>query len=97
MPSSSSRAAADGALNDDSPELSIKLTWLAVFRVSVTSVLLVFLGARRALAPPVRWTRPVAASTSAAIWPCATTARCRPVRSTKVAISEATYMLAMMA
>ena len=48
-------------------------------------------------APPVRYTRPVAAMTSAAICPCATDPRCLPVRKRKVATSDATYMLPMMA
>ncbi len=36
----------------DHRELRTKLTWLAAFRVSVTSLLLVFLAVRRTLAPP---------------------------------------------
>src|SRR5262249_33332925 len=36
----------------DTRELRTKLTWLAVFRVSVTSILLVFLALRRVLGPP---------------------------------------------
>lgn len=52
MPSSSPHTALVAPATDPS-ELRTKLTWLAAFRVSVTSLLLIFLAARRALAPPL--------------------------------------------
>jgi two-component system sensor histidine kinase PilS (NtrC family) len=48
VPSSSAEALEPA----DTRELRLKLTWLAVFRVSVTSLLLVFLAVRRVLGPP---------------------------------------------
>ena len=51
MPSSSGQPAV-AAPTTDTTELRRKLTWLAAFRVTVTSVLLAFLGLKRAFGPP---------------------------------------------
>lgn len=52
MPSSSPAAVPVVVPAADSSELRTKLTWLAAFRVSVTSLLLIFLAVRRVLEPP---------------------------------------------